>query len=87
MLAIIDTMSAHSANLLMDDGNETKKSAVHNPLEQFVLLVKGTKGAACSDLIRTVLEVPGVYVFAELLSQPNVAEVRAARFSKVPLPL
>lgn len=73
------TMSVHQSNLLPENGSETKKPTVHNPLEQFVLLAKGTKGAACSDLIRTVLEVPGVYVFSELLAQPNVLEVRQAQ--------
>lgn len=74
LMSNIATMSVQSS-LLPENGTETKKPTVHNPLEQFVLLAKGTKGAACSDLIRTVLEVPGVYVFAELLAQPNVIEV------------
>lgn len=65
-----------AANLLLDE-SDTKKPTTHNPLEQFVLLAKGTKGAACLELIKTVLETPGVYVFAELLSQPNIAEVSA----------
>lgn len=60
--------------MLIDEG-ETKKPVAHNPLEQFVLLAKGTKGAACQDLIKTVLEAPGVYVFAELLAHPNIREV------------
>lgn len=45
------------------------------PLEQFVLLAKSTKGAACTELIKQVLEAPGVYVFGELLDMPNIAEV------------
>lgn len=60
--------------MLIDEG-ETKKPVAHNPLEQFVLLAKGTKGAACQDLIKTVLEAPGVYVFSELLAHPNIREV------------
>lgn len=67
-------MAMHTANLLIDDA-ETKKPVAHNPLEQFVLLSKGTKGAACTDLIKTVLEAPGVFVFSELLAQPNILEV------------
>lgn len=67
-------MSVHPSNLMLDE-SEVKKPTVHNPLEQFVLLAKGTKGAACTDLIKTVLEAPGVYVFAELLIQPNIQEV------------
>lgn len=46
-----------------------------NPLEQFVLLAKTAKGAACTELIKQVLEAPGVYVFEELLDMPNIAEV------------
>lgn len=70
-------MSVHPSGMLLDESvADTKKPAVHNPLEQFVLLAKGTKGAACTDLIKTVLEAPGVYVFAELLAQPNILEVR-----------
>lgn len=63
-----------SGAMLIDEG-ETKKPVAHNPLEQFVLLAKGTKGAACQDLIKTVLEAPGVYVFSELLAHPNIREV------------
>lgn len=67
-------MSVHQSNLMLDD-SDVKKVTTHNPLEQFVLLAKGTRGAACLDLIKTVLEAPGVYVFAELLLQPNIQEV------------
>lgn len=47
----------------------------NNPLEQFVLLAKSAKGAACLELIKQVLEAPGVHVFGELLDMPNVIEV------------
>lgn len=47
----------------------------NNPLEQFVLLAKSAKGAACLELVRQVLEATGVYVFGELLDMPNVIEV------------
>lgn len=67
-------MAMRTGNILMDE-SDTKKPVAHNPLEQFVLLAKGTKGAACQDLIKTVLEAPGVYVFAELLAQPNIRDV------------
>lgn len=63
-----------TGNMLIDE-SETKKPVAHNPLEQFILLAKGTKGAACQDLIKTVLEAPGVYVFSELLEHPNIREV------------
>lgn len=46
-----------------------------NPLEQFVLLSKTAKGAAAVELIKQVLEAPGVYVFGELLDMPNIKEV------------
>ncbi|CAH1115573.1 unnamed protein product [Psylliodes chrysocephalus] len=46
-----------------------------NVLEQFVLLAKTAKGAACTELIRQVLEAPGVYVFGELLDMPNIVEL------------
>lgn len=55
--------------------NGDVKPVQHNPLEQFILLAKGTRGAACCDLIKTVLEAPGVYVFAELMTLPNMQEV------------
>ncbi|XP_017784352.1 PREDICTED: COP9 signalosome complex subunit 7b isoform X2 [Nicrophorus vespilloides] len=46
-----------------------------NPLEQFVLLAKSAKGAACIELVKQVLEAPGVYVFGELLDMPNISEL------------
>jgi COP9 signalosome complex subunit 7 len=46
-----------------------------NPLEQFVLLSKTAKGIAAVELIKQALEVPGVYVFGELLDMPNVRDV------------
>lgn len=67
-------MSVHQANIMLDD-SEVKKILTHNPLEQFMLLAKGTRGAACTDLVKTALEAPGVYVFAELIMQPNIQEV------------
>ncbi|XP_050516948.1 COP9 signalosome complex subunit 7b [Diabrotica virgifera virgifera] len=44
-------------------------------LEQFVLLAKSAKGAACTELVKQVLEAPGVYVFGELLDMPNISEL------------
>jgi len=46
-----------------------------NPLEQFVLLAKNTKGAAAVENIRQALEAPGVYVFGELLDMANVQDL------------
>lgn len=44
-------------------------------LEQFVLLAKSAKGAAAVELIKQVLDAPGVYVFGELLDMPNIQEL------------
>lgn len=46
-----------------------------NALEQFVLLAKSVKGAACTELIKQVLEAPGVYVFGELLDMQNILDL------------
>lgn len=56
-------------------GENTTNTAATNPLEQYVLLAKSAKGAACLELIRQVLEAPGVHVFGELLDMPNIQEV------------
>ncbi|GAB0096104.1 COP9 signalosome complex subunit 7 [Sergentomyia squamirostris] len=50
-------------------------AASHNALEHFVALAKMAKGAACLDLIKQVLEAPGVYVFGELMECPNIREL------------
>lgn len=52
-----------------------KNSSCSSALEQFVLLAKSTKGAACTELVKQALEAPGVYVFGELLDNPNITEV------------
>lgn len=44
-----------------------KPAQTTNPLEQYVLLAKGAKGAAAIELIKQALDAPGVYVFGELL--------------------
>ncbi|CAH0554826.1 unnamed protein product [Brassicogethes aeneus] len=51
-----------------------------NALEQFVLLSKSAKGAACVELIKQALEAPGVYVFGELLDMPNITELENGPF-------
>lgn len=63
-----------------ESGLEPASVITHNPLEQFVLLAKGAKGAACLELIKQVLEAPGVHVFGELLVMPNILEVRFLSF-------
>lgn len=54
---------------------QSQPVSLNNPLEQFVLLAKTAKGAACIELIKQVLEAPGVHVFGELLDMPNIKEV------------
>ena len=46
-----------------------------NQLEQFLLLAKNAKGVAAAHLIKQVTEAPGVYVFGELMTLPNILEV------------
>lgn len=63
-------------DLTLDFENSAQQHySAHNPIEQYVLLSKSAKGAACLELIKQVLEAPGVYVFGELLAMPNIAEV------------
>jgi hypothetical protein len=54
---------------------EAKQSG-SSPMEQFVLLAKGAKGAAAVELVKQALEAPGLYVFSELIDIPNIKEVR-----------
>ena len=56
---------------MADDGLKGAK----NPLEQFLLLAKNAKGVAAAHLIRQATEAPGVYVFGELMTLPNITEV------------
>lgn len=69
--------------MMIGDEETSSLKAHHNPLplEPFLLLAKGTHGAACADLIRTVLEAPGVYVFSELLQHPHVIEVNGSNIN------
>lgn len=53
-----------------------------NPIEQFLILSKNTKGAAAVELIKQVLETPGVYVFGELLDVPNIKELADGPYSQ-----
>ena len=51
--------------------------ATASPLEAYVLLANGAKGAAAIGLIQQVLEAPGVYVFGELLDHPNIKDLES----------
>lgn len=44
-------------------------------LEPFLLMSKAAKGAAAAKLIENATSAAGVFVFAELLEQPNIQEV------------
>ncbi|XP_018330329.1 COP9 signalosome complex subunit 7a isoform X2 [Agrilus planipennis] len=57
-----------------------KGSHMNNPLEQFVLLAKTAKGAACLELVKQVLESPGVYVFGELIDMPSISELANSNY-------
>lgn len=63
-------------DLNLDLENSAQHYSAHNPIEQYVLLSKSAKGAACLELIKQVLEAPGVHVFGELLAMPNIAELQ-----------
>ncbi|XP_055624133.1 COP9 signalosome complex subunit 7 isoform X2 [Toxorhynchites rutilus septentrionalis] len=64
-------------DLTLDFENSAQQHySVQNPIEQYVLLSKSAKGAACLELIKQVLEASGVYVFGELLEMPNIAELQ-----------
>lgn len=68
--------------ILPDDINRQSSVSTNNPLEQFVLLAKKAKGAACTELISQVLETNGVHCFGELLAMPNIAELENSPSSK-----
>ncbi|KAI0327314.1 hypothetical protein GY45DRAFT_1257316 [Cubamyces sp. BRFM 1775] len=44
-------------------------------LEPFLLMSKAAKGAAAAKLVQDATSTPGVFVFGELLEQPNVQEL------------
>ncbi|XP_066145622.1 COP9 signalosome complex subunit 7b isoform X1 [Euwallacea fornicatus] len=52
-----------------------KNTTSSNALEQFVILAKSAKGAACTELVKQALDAPGVYVFGELLDNANILEL------------
>ena len=70
MITEASTVSGNSTN------KHSSSSTYGSPLlEQFVLLAKGTKGAAAAELIKQALDSPGIYVFSELIDVPNIQEV------------
>lgn len=45
-------------------------------LEPYLIMSKAAKGAAAAKLVLDATSAHGVFVFAELLEQPNIQEVR-----------
>ncbi|VVD05889.1 unnamed protein product [Leptidea sinapis] len=66
----------------MDEPSSLLSVATNHPIEQFILLAKGAKGSACAELIKQVLEAPGVHVFGELLEMPNIKELETGPYEK-----
>ncbi|WVR07774.1 hypothetical protein IAU60_004817 [Kwoniella sp. DSM 27419] len=46
-------------------------------LEPYILLARSTKGAAAAKIVLDATAAPGVYVFSELLEQPNIRDLAA----------
>ena len=47
-------------------------------MEGFVVLAKSSKGKGCVMVIKEVLKHPQIFVFGELLEQPNVKELESS---------
>ena len=52
-------------------------------IEQYLLLAKGLRGLALSDLIQKATAEPGLYTFGELLALPQVQQVSQIRCTSV----
>ena len=61
--------------LQMMDDPSTPTLVGCKALEQFLLLAKTAKGPAAVELVKQVLEAPGVYVFGELLETDCIKEL------------
>ncbi|XP_060657524.1 COP9 signalosome complex subunit 7 [Drosophila sulfurigaster albostrigata] len=57
-------------------GNEEPSTSKETFLQQFCVLAKNATGEALLDVIKQVLDAPNVFVFGELLAEPNVAELK-----------
>ncbi|KAL5285734.1 COPS7B family protein [Megaselia abdita] len=73
-----------ATNIVMNPETFGESSAVppqssHN---QFTILAKKCKGKALIELVKQVLESPGVHVFGELLSMPNIKELENTQDKK-----
>ncbi|XP_034141044.1 COP9 signalosome complex subunit 7 isoform X1 [Drosophila guanche] len=61
-------------DMLLD--NEEPAKSKETFLEKFCVLAKNATGAALLDVLKQALEAPNVFVFGELLVEPNVAELK-----------
>ena len=50
-------------------------SASLDALDGFVVLAKQSTGSQCVMIIKQVLKHPAIYVYGELLSQPNISDL------------
>ncbi|TDG39791.1 hypothetical protein AWZ03_013785 [Drosophila navojoa] len=67
-------------DMLLD--NEEPSNNKETILQQFCLQAKNATGAALLDVIKQVLDAPNVFVFGELLAEPNVAELKDGPHAK-----
>lgn len=75
------TVAMNPMSMDRDEPSSLLSFSTNHPLEQFVLLAKGAKGSACAELIKQVLEAPGVHVFGELLEMPNIKELETGPYA------
>ena len=61
----VATAARHSTKLAMADSK----------VEEYLLLVKGTKGRATADLVQKVTSEPGIFAFGEFLDALSVVQV------------
>jgi COP9 signalosome complex subunit 7 len=60
---------------------DTKHASGGNPLDQFVMLAKLATSAGAAEIIKQVLEAPGVYVFSELMDVPSIKDLNGTEFT------
>jgi len=60
---------------------DTKHASGVNPLDQFVMLAKLASAAGAAEIIKQVLDAPGVYVFSELMDVPSIKELSGTEFT------
>ena len=65
-----DSHVVNSTSFTMEGSSQPPTTSSSH--EQFCLLAKNTKGIAAVQLVKQVLEAPNVYVFGEILDEPNI---------------